>query len=244
MRFAPSWDLRRIRPHFFPRAASVVFGERLGSAFSQSEADTGDSGMPDDVVVWTGRLEADNASWPAAAHWLTRSAGRVRHTGQLTESPYSAAFTQGATFVPRVAFVVFERPSSNLGISRGRTSVQSLRSVQEKRPWKDLPDLIGVVESEFVHPFYSGDNVYPFCVGAPMQAVVPCDTTSVLDRARIETKPGLHQWWTQANLLWEENRSSDRMQLFEPLGLSADTFEAATNAAIAGRVQQLGNARL
>ncbi len=27
--FAPSWDLRRLRPHFFPRASSVVFGERL-----------------------------------------------------------------------------------------------------------------------------------------------------------------------------------------------------------------------
>jgi hypothetical protein len=24
--FSPPWDLRRIRPHFFPRAASVVFG--------------------------------------------------------------------------------------------------------------------------------------------------------------------------------------------------------------------------
>lgn len=217
VRFAPSWDLRRIRPHFFPRAASVVFGERLESDISQAGAGTGGTGMPDEVEVWTGRLEIANASWTAATRWLTRAPGRVRRVGQLTESPYAPAFTQGATFVPRVAFVVSERPSSALGISRGRTAVQSLRSVQEKKPWKDLPDLTGVVESEFVHPFYSGDNVYPFCVGTPMQAVIPCDTASVLDHARIESNLGLLQWWTQANALWDENRSSERMRLFDRL---------------------------
>ena len=215
--YSPSWDLRRIRPHFFPRAASVVFGQRR-SSMSVDPAQTAlHSGMPDQVEVWTGHLESSNASWSETSEWLTRVEGRVRHAGQLNESPYSPLFTQGATFVPRVAFVVEERPSSALGISRGRTAVQSLRSVQEKRPWKDLPSLTGVIETESVHPFYSGDNVFPFCVGTPMYAVVPCDSQRVFAQTDIETRPGLLQWWMQASALWEEHRSSDRMQLFDRL---------------------------
>ena len=216
--FSPSWDLRRIRPHFFPRAASVVFGKRTQYAPTQSDAAANiTGGMPETVEIWTGQLREANASWDAASRWLSRTPGRVRHVGQLVKSPYSPTFTQGATFVPRVAFVITERSSSALGISRGRIAVQSLRSVQEKKPWKDLPNLLGVVESEFIHPFFSGDNVYPFYVGKPILAVVPCDTTALLDQQQIEMKPGLQQWWSQANALWDEHRSSERMLLADRL---------------------------
>lgn len=132
--FSPSWDLRRIRPHFFPRAASVVFGTRTEYANQQDErvAPPIMQGMPEDVQIWTGKLESINADWAAASQWLTRKPGKARHVGQLTSLSYAPFFTQGATFVPRVAFVVSEKASSPLGISQGRVAVQSLRSVQEK----------------------------------------------------------------------------------------------------------------
>lgn len=217
--FVPSWDLRRIRPHFFPRAASVVFGTKTEYADPQGEDVPAHvvKGMPDEVQIWTGKLESINANWTAASESLTRKAGKVRHVGQLTKSPYAPFFTQGATFVPRVAFVVSEKQSSPLGISQGRVAVQSLRSVQEKKPWKNLPDLSGVVETEFVRPFFTGDNVYPFRVGQPMLAVVPCDKSSLLGQESIDLYPGLQQWWSQATDLWEANRASDGMSLAERL---------------------------
>lgn len=217
--FSASWDLRRIRPHFFPRAASVVFGARTEYAnqIGENVPSPTAQGMPDEIEIWTGKLESINASWTAASGWLTRKPGKVRHVGQMTKSPYAPFFTQGATFVPRVAFVVSEKPSSPLGVSQGRVAVQSLRSVQEKKPWKNLPDLSGVVETEFVRPFFTGDNVYPFRVGTPMLAVIPCDKSALLGQESIDLHPGLQQWWSQATELWDGNRANDGMSLSERL---------------------------
>jgi hypothetical protein len=47
LRFGPSWDLRRIRPHFFPRGASVVFARRDEPA----------GPMPRQAEIWSGRLQ-------------------------------------------------------------------------------------------------------------------------------------------------------------------------------------------
>ena len=217
--FSASWDLRRIRPHFFPRAACVVFGARTAYAAPGGEdlPPRTLKGMPEDIQIWTGRLESINATWPAASAWLTRKPGKVRHVGQFAKSPYAPLFTQGATFVPRVAFVVERKQSSPLGISQGRVAVQSLRSVQEKKPWKNLPDLSGVVETEFVRPFFTGDNVFPFRVGEPMLAVIPCDTKSLLGQETIDLYPGLQQWWSKATELWDQNRANDDLSLMERL---------------------------
>jgi SAM-dependent methyltransferase len=217
--FNASWDLRRIRPHFFPRAASVVFGTRTEYADQHDDVSPSpaEKGMPEDVQIWTGKLEAINSSWVAASKWLTRKSGKVRHVGQLTKSPYAPLFTQGATFVPRVAFVVSEQASSALGISQGRVAVRSMRSVQEKKPWKSVPDLSGVVETQFVRPFFTGDNVYPFLIGPPMLAVIPCDDSSLLSQESIDLNPGLQQWWAQATQLWDGNRANDQMSLAERL---------------------------
>jgi len=80
--FTPSWDLRRIRPHFFPRAASVVFGAR--TEYAGTDNDVGSTresqGMPDQIEIWTGRLQLNNASWKDASGWLTRTPGIVRRT--------------------------------------------------------------------------------------------------------------------------------------------------------------------
>ena len=95
--FSPSWDLRRIRPHFFPRAASVVFGAKTEYANQQVEEIPSPTaqGMPEEIEIWTGKLDSINASWMAASKWLTRKPGKVRHVGQLTKSPYAPFFTQG-----------------------------------------------------------------------------------------------------------------------------------------------------
>lgn len=221
--FDPSWDLRRIRPHFFPRASSVVLGARKDEAKRRITDDLPPvpHGMPKQAEIWTGRLEVMNAPWSAAKQWLKRIPGSVRHIGVLEKSPYSPKFTQGATLVPRVAFVITKKKTSPIGISQGRTAVESHRSVLEKKPWKGLPSISGVVETRFIRPFFAGDNVYPFCIGQPMLAILPFDDTSLISSDRLDLYPGLQKWWARASELWEENRSSERLTLLERLDYQA-----------------------
>lgn len=219
LKFTPSWDLRRIRPHFFPRGSCVVFGSRLDESKKPNTSEDGvpiaGTEMPTDVQIWTGRLQEINASWCSAEKWLKREPGQVRISGLLNKSPYAPSFTQGATFVPRLVFVVTERAVSPLGMSHGRTAIESSRSVLEKKPWKNIPSISGAVESKFLRPFFTGDNVYPFRIGSSFLAVLPCDDGTLLNSEQIELHPGLHAWWEKASEIWDNNRSSERMTLME-----------------------------
>ena len=206
--FSPSWDLRRIRPHFFPRAASVVFGAR---------ADSQPVPMPEEAQIWTGRLPAPNVHWEEANAALVRTDGRLRRAGTLVRSPYAPAFTQGATFTPHFMFVVEPQTATALGIPAGRVAIRSSRSVYEKKPWRSLPDLTGVVESEYVRPYYNGDSVFPYRANDPGLVVLPCNRTGVVTASQIELTPGFHQWWERSVTSWEANRTSDRMSLLERL---------------------------
>ncbi|WP_296580041.1 N-6 DNA methylase [Xanthobacter sp.] len=206
--FTASWDLRRIRPHFFPRASSVVFARR---------SDGNPVSMPEEAEIWTGRLPVTNASWEQARPHLTRVAGRVRRGGALTRSPYAPAFTQGATFTPHFMFVVERQPASTLGVPAGRVAIRSSRSTYEKNPWRTLPPLSGVIESEFLRPYYNGDAILPFMAGEPGLVALPCNRSGLLDSSEIELNPGYNQWWERSIDLWMANRSSNRLSLMERL---------------------------
>jgi hypothetical protein len=119
--------------------------------------------------------------------------------------------------LPLLAFFVRQKQSSPLGLAQGKVAVQSRRSVLEKKPWKNLPALEGVVEKKFLRPIFAGENVFPFCVGKPIIAVIPCDDNSLLSQDDIDLYPGLQQWWAQATQVWEKNRSTERLSLIERL---------------------------
>jgi hypothetical protein len=88
---------------------------------------------------------------------LTKSS---TNPGRVSKSPYAPNFTQGAIIAPYLAFVVTKKESSPLGMSQGEIAVQSQRSVYEKKLWKLLPALSGIVE-KFIRPLFSGENLYP-----------------------------------------------------------------------------------
>ena len=136
IQFEGSWDLRRIRPHFFPRAAGVVFGRREETSRPLS----------DDTVVWSGRVKVTNAPWSLVRGEIVRMPGKLQRIDRSQQSSYESYFTQGASIVPRYLFFVTSKTSSPLGLPAGRVAVASLRSANEKKPWKDLPDADGVVE--------------------------------------------------------------------------------------------------
>lgn len=199
--FAPSWDLRRIRPHLFPRSSAVVFGTRTAAA----------EPMPTTALIWTGRAPHRHAH--------VETANQLRqHLGELSvgseddeRSPYAKRFSQGANLVPRLMFRIEDAPTTGLGVPSGRVAVQSKRSASEKAPWKGLPALTGVVESEFVWPTLLGEQIVPFHMRAAERFVVPLTRAGeVLDgeHSKIDGYPGLATWTRAAEELWAAHGES------------------------------------
>ena len=148
--FDTSWDLRRIRPHFFPRGSSVVFGRRTKAA----------SKMPVSLSVWRGRLTKEDARWQEVSNDLVIDVGKAG-IGSKAGSPYRSRFANGATFIPYCLFYVDEMSSGPLGLTAGSKRVRAASSPYEKPPWKSLPRLEGVVESEFIVRSLAGNTCCP-----------------------------------------------------------------------------------
>ncbi|HEY2738610.1 MAG TPA: class I SAM-dependent methyltransferase, partial [Thermoanaerobaculia bacterium] len=210
--FSGSWDLRRLRPHFFPRGGSVVFGERTAETAHV---------LPVDTTRWTGTLPRTAHTWPEAKPYLTRLLAElvVRDDEAADTSPYGGRFSAGATIFPHFLFFVQPQPASALGLGAGRRAVQSVRSSNEKQPWKSLPDMKGVVETEFVRPVLLGENVIPYRVLPAREAVLPVEGSELLhgEHPHLDFYPGLAEWWRQAERQWAEHRRSDRLTLRERL---------------------------
>jgi hypothetical protein len=174
--------------------------------------------MPLTTEVWKGQLNGANTGWSNAKSILTRETGQVRRVNREAQSAYAPDFTQGAVFAPRLLFLVERKRTSALGLPAGRVAVISSRSSYEKSPWKDLPSVDGVVESEFVRPVLYGENLLPYRLGDSLLAVVPCSSSEALaGPEKIDLYPGLSQWWEQAERIWEQHRSSERLSLMEQL---------------------------
>lgn len=209
--FDRPWDLHRLKPAFFPVPACVVFGTRTASA----------AGVRLDHVpeVWSGRFDTKTATLAEARPNIARTVGEPS-SGRMTEaSPYASRFSQGATVVPQMLFLVVETDVGPLGAGAGRRTVRSHRSAYEKIPWKQLPSLSGTVEQEFIRPIYRGNNILPFRCTPSVSAVIPWDGQRLLgsDDERLDVYPGLAQWWRAAEKLWRQHRSSARLSLVEQI---------------------------
>ncbi len=210
--FTGSWDLRRLRPHFFPRGAGVVFGQRSTTRFGTP--------LPSKTTRWTGHLPRGSDTWGIVSKHVTRDeADLVVYDDDMRESPYEPRFGQGATIVPRVLFMVETQDSGPLGLPAGSQKVRSARSSTEKMPWKELPSLEGVVETEFIRPILLGESVLPFRVLPAKRGVIPLEGTTLLDgeHPHLDLYPGLADWWRRAEQLWLYHRSSDRLTLLDQL---------------------------
>jgi hypothetical protein len=206
--FTGSWDLRRIRPHFFPRGGCVVFGTRTAG---QPHA------LPTATNRWSGTLPRTAQTWEEAEPYLHREDATLSISDDDAEdvSPYGGRFSNGANIFPRMLFFVEPQPASPLGVGAGRRAVRSASSSYEKKPWKDLPRHSGVVETEFVRPVLLGENVLPYRVLPAREAVLPLEGNDLLDgeNPHLDMYPGLAAWWRQAEQVWNEHRTSERLTL-------------------------------
>lgn len=210
--FTGSWDLRRIRPHFFPRAASVVFGTRTPG---QPRA------LPSATNRWSGAIPRTAHTWEEVKPYLKREDATLVISDDDAEdaSPYGDRFSQGANIVPRLLFFVEPQPAGPLGVGAGRRAVRSATSSYEKPPWKKLPRLSEVVETEFVRPVLLGENLLPYRVLPARQAVLPLEGQDLLDgeNPRLDLYPGLAGWWRQAEQVWNDHRRDQSLSLLGQL---------------------------
>ena len=203
----PPWDLREVRPHFFPITASVAFGRRTNVAGK----------MPAAGERWIGKLRRTNAPWSEVVSQIRRENSSTDRGQVQASSRYHSRFRQGASIVPRVLFIVERVAAGPLGQVRNRAAVRSARSANEKAPWKSLAAQDGVVESEFVVSVMTGESVLQFRLMPAQTAVLPIGPKGILGAAAIEAYPGLADWWARARATWNANRSNDRLSLEERL---------------------------
>jgi hypothetical protein len=202
------WDLRRIRPHIFPRGSCVVFGKKSTGRFSS---------MPNQAEYWSGQLPDKNGKWHDIEGLIKRDVEEIA-LGNET-SPYAPKFQQGATLVPRVLVFVKNKPLGPLGSVSGRSSLKSSRSPYEKKPWKEVESLEGTIETEFVRPVYSGSAILPFRKLDPELSVIPWHQNHLIgtQHESLELFPGLCDWWRCSENIWMKLRSSNRLNLLERL---------------------------
>jgi hypothetical protein len=219
--FSGSWDLRRLRPHFFPRGSAVIFGKRMKAGVGEAALGNDPISLPKTTERWTGKIPGAGLDWSVAEKWITREPAELKYVREgLVSSPYKARFWQGASIVPRVLFFVKPQQAGPLGLGGGRVAVRSERSSTEKKPWKDLPDQEGVVEAEFIRPVLLGESVLPYRLLSPRKAVLPIEGNDTLlngEHPNLDRYPDLANWWRAAEEQWETHRSSERLKLAEQL---------------------------
>lgn len=208
--FESPWDLRRLRPHFFPVAASVVFGERSSRRVP----------MPAAGEVWSGQLPAGKATWANVEGAISRqTVTRPEAVEEEDYSDYNGRFSNGATIFPRLLFFVETLAPGPLGQRSGVKLVRSARSANEKRPWKDLPAIEGKVEREMIFKVHLGETVLPYRLLEARRAVLPINSKGVFFAGcdRIHRQPELAKWWEKVDDCWNANRSSEKLTLVEQL---------------------------
>ena len=201
VRFGVPWDLRRVRPHMFPRGSAVIFGERAERARE----------MPPRAVVWRGKVPRRHTASDNAIG-LTQGLEELRIGSDADElSPYHSRFAQGANLVPRMMFRVEETVASPLGAPGGLSNIKSKRSAAEKKPWKELADLTGTVERQFLWPTVLGEHILQFRQLVPDTFVLPLTGRGEVletDGDRISAFPGLDSWMRNAETLWQAHGDS------------------------------------
>ncbi|MGH3905547.1 MAG: N-6 DNA methylase [Pseudonocardiaceae bacterium] len=105
--FTGSWDLRRLRPHFFPRGAAVVFGRRSTTQFGTP--------LPLDTIQWTGQIPRGTDTWDEVREYINQhEKNLVVDDRDVEGSRYAARFANGANIFPRMLFMVEKQQSGAL----------------------------------------------------------------------------------------------------------------------------------
>jgi N-6 DNA Methylase len=192
-------EFARVKPPLFPVPSCVITGTKATTPVP----------LPRAGLRWSGRVPNHHLGWSDVEDLLTSTEQDVSAVDDAAGSPYRARFAQGATIVPRVLLTVERGQVGPLGMVAGRVPVVSARSAVEKKPWKDLESLSGVVEQIFVRPMHLGSTIVAYRVREPLYAIIPWLDGEILDghSERLDEFPGLATWWREAERLWNRHRA-------------------------------------
>jgi hypothetical protein len=175
---------------------------------------------PTTVTAYKGRLPLRDAHEDVADRCLTvtRNVPAPTEASYGGGSPYREAFANGATLYPLMLCLV-ERSvaAARLGTNPDAPVVKSRRSPQEKKPWKDLEDLDGQIEAEFLRPVLLGESILPFRTWKTALGIIPVTSKGdTLNAERAATRGFLHlnTWMRRAEKLWKDY-SDNQMTLVE-----------------------------
>ncbi|WP_141743029.1 N-6 DNA methylase [Corynebacterium sp. HMSC11E11] len=216
-RFLPSWDLQGADTGF-PMASCVI-------RFTRGGQDDSAVAMPTKTVAWTVRLRRADVPWLVARAHATTDVSSVvpRTTGGTGQSPYKKVFKNGATIYPRMLMFVEKQDASAspLGTGRGRVSVKSRRNNLEKKPWKSLPSVSGVVGIDYLFPTHLGETTLPFKLWEALTTVLPADKQGVIEESDLLASPEVSKWWSEVSLVWSRNKqASTKLSLWENINYS------------------------
>lgn len=199
------WTMDETVQPLFPVPSCVLFGRKRANAAQ----------VPKTVRSYSGSLPHRDSSEEDADRFLHVDENAPAPVTAQTEggSRYRKMFRQGAILVPRVLALVNRRQSGVLGSNPSMPSVESRRSANEKRPWKNVEGIVGRVESEFVRPVLLGESIAPFRILREVEGVIPVNTLGgVLDAKRAADRgySGLYGWMSKAEKIFDQHTPSTR----------------------------------
>lgn len=218
--FTEIWDLSKVRPNgdLFPVPSAVVFGQKHAQTAALRIESAPKHGFPDSAKVVYGKR--DKSGWEETKKALSFIEEEIAEVS-VPASPYRQTVLQGAVITPRFLFCVTEKEATGrLGQSRGMVHVESMRTSQEKQPWKSQPSLSGVIEKRFIYDVQLGSTIAPFKILSPWKAVLPIDNGELVIEQHISeySPPGFAGWWEEASQVWEENKTrQSKLSLLETL---------------------------
>jgi hypothetical protein len=197
------WSLEGVRGDLFPVPAAVILGQKSNGGKPRE--------LPLESILFTG-IAPSHGSWSEneAAFTFSNHDFFVKKSGQTYASPYAERFKQGASLVPRSLIFVEQDVQDPLARANQR-AVVARKGSQDKKPWKELNPLHGLVEENFIFAAVLGESLLPFVIKESLTAVIPWSkSTNFLNGAdqRIDDFPGLATWWRQAEKIWETNKTA------------------------------------
>jgi len=200
-----AWTMDDSVVPLFPVPSCVLFGRKRAIA----------SHTPATVKAFSGALPLRDASEAVADQRLFVSDGvPAPQTAQRTGgSVYRDAFRQGAILIPRMLVLVERKAMGRLGANPQAPVVQSRRSSQEKKPWRELPSVEGTVDVEFLKPVLLGESILPYRLFQQFEGVVPLtERGHVLTSASANDSGfiALSGWLSQAEDTWIEHGKGNR----------------------------------
>jgi SAM-dependent methyltransferase len=204
MKVDKAWQFSSKVQPLFPVPASVWFARFANLT----------TALPDSVTAFEGHLPRRDANLEEAsaalaefkADWPAEDTGRGG-------SEYRAAFRAGALLYPR-RFVMVERlTAGRLPENPHAPRVRGRVGKQDKKPWKEIEPPQGPIEIGFLKHAYLGENIYPYRVGEPLEAVVPVARGTMLNSKSAMTggQPHLAAWLEACESLWKDNGQDTRL---------------------------------